>query len=58
VLFKHGEFGIVLHQSNVEAFKIVVRNVFHDSLVGEAAKSSQKFSGVEGIKRYPLPCSR
>ena len=33
VLLKRCEFAFVLHQSNVEAFKIVVRNVVHANLV-------------------------
>jgi hypothetical protein len=42
VLFKDAEFGFVLHQSKVEAFKIVVRDVVHALIVDGAAKSSQK----------------
>jgi hypothetical protein len=43
VFFDQCEFGFVLHHPKVEAFKIVVRNVFHACLLGDAAKSSQNF---------------
>jgi hypothetical protein len=41
VFFKDGEFGFVLHNAKVEAFKILVGNVVHALIVDGAAKSSQ-----------------
>jgi hypothetical protein len=44
VLFKRFKFGFVFHHAKVVALKIVIGNVVHIPLVGDAVKNSQKYS--------------
>jgi hypothetical protein len=55
VLFDAGKFGFVRHQSKVEAFKIVVRDVVHALIVDGAAEYSQNLKSVSWESTLPFP---